>query len=102
MRFLVVDDEPLALRDLSEILRKVVPDCKIAGCTTASEAMKTVQNRENGDFDVAFLDIEPGSGNGITLAKALKDRIPDLHIIFVTAYDTYALRAFEVHATGYR
>lgn len=101
MRFLVVDDEPLALRDLSEILRKVVPDCEIVGCTTASEAMKTIQNRENGDFDVAFLDIELGSGNGITLAKALKDRIPDLHIIFVTAYDTYALRAFEVHATGY-
>ncbi len=101
MRFIVVDDEPLALRDLSEILRKVVPDCEIVGCSTASEALKTVQNRENGDFDVAFLDIELGSGNGITLAKAMKDVTPDLHIIFVTAYDTYALRAFEVHATGY-
>lgn len=101
MRFIVVDDEPLALRDLSEILRKVVPDCEIVGCSTASEAVKTIQSREAGDFDVAFLDIELGSGNGITLAKAMKDSMPDLHIIFVTAYDTYALRAFEVHATGY-
>ena len=62
MRFIVVDDEPLALRDLLEILRKVVPGCEIVGCSTASEALKTVQNRENGDFDVAFLDIELGGG----------------------------------------
>lgn len=101
MRFIVVDDEPLALRDLSEILHKIVPDCEIVGCLTASEAVKTIQSRENGNFDVAFLDIELGSGNGISLAKAMKDSIPELHIIFVTAYDTYALRAFEVHATGY-
>ena len=41
MRFIVVDDEPLALRDLLEILRKVVPGCEIVGCSTASEALKS-------------------------------------------------------------
>lgn len=101
MRFLVVDDEPLALMDLSEILRRVVPDCEIVGCSTASEALKTIQTQNKGEFDVAFLDIELGSVNGIALAKAMKDIMPELHIIFVTAYDSYALRAFEVHATGY-
>lgn len=101
MRFIVVDDEPLALRDLTEILKKAVPDCEVVGCSTASEAINTVQSHESGYFDVAFLDIELGSGNGIALAKAIKDSMPKLHIIFVTAYDRYALRAFEVHATGY-
>lgn len=52
-------------------------------------------------IDVAFLDIEMPVMNGIELAKCLKNIDENIHIIFVTAYEQYALQAFAVDAIGY-
>ena len=52
-------------------------------------------------MDVAFLDIELGSMSGLVLAKQLKEIQPELHIIFATSHEQYAVKAFQLHATGY-
>lgn len=98
MKFLLVDDEPYVLEDLAETLREAAPDSEIASFTMPSKALKYVKVNP---VDVAFLDIELGSMNGIVLAKKLKDILPGLHIIFVTGHEGYAVRAFQIHATGY-
>lgn len=98
MRFLVVDDEPFALKDLEEALREIKPDCTLSSFTSPSQVLKYAKTES---VDVAFLDIELGSVNGLVLAKSLKDILPEIHIIFVTSYEKYAVDAFQIHATGY-
>lgn len=51
--------------------------------------------------DVAFLDIEMPHMSGMELAKKLKELNPDVYIIFVTAYEQYAVKAFKIRAAGY-
>jgi len=98
MNFLVIDDEPLALEDLGEALRTSAPDCKLSMFTLPSKALAHAKEHAT---DVAFIDIELGSTNGLTLAKELKNINLDMHIIFVTSHAHYAVDAFKLHATGY-
>lgn len=98
LKFLVVDDEPLALQDLEDNLRQLRPHAVISGFTSARAALKLARTET---FDTAFLDIELGYVSGLFLAKQLKELQPGIHIIFVTSYSQYALDAFSVHATGY-
>lgn len=98
MNFLVVDDEPLALQDLEDTLKKVRPKSDIHGFTSAKDALSFAAEKK---FDAAFLDIELGYTNGIALAKQLKEIQPGIHIIFVTSHEKYAVDAFAIHATGY-
>ena len=98
MRFLAVDDERLAREELKHLLQKTVPESEIIACASAKEALAMAQESL---FDIAFLDIELGTYNGIWLAKQLKDLQPKLSIIFVTSYSEYAVEAFSIHATGY-
>lgn len=98
MQFLIVDDEPLVLRDIAEALKEAVPGCEVRPFSSPYEALDCVKKSP---FDAAFLDIELGCLNGIALAKKLKDLRPEIHIIFVTGYRKYAVDAFSVHATGY-
>ena len=95
---MIADDEPRALRDVEEALTEAVPDCKPATFTSPANALEYAQSNS---VDVAFLDIEMGRVSGLVLAKKLKDLQPDIHIIFVTSYDKYAVDAFQLHATGY-
>lgn len=100
MNFLVVDDIKIILEEECALLKKIRPDCRIAAATSVKDALALVKEET---FEVAFLDIELGDVNmdGIMLAKELKDIQPHLHIIFVTAYEKYAVDAFTIHATGY-
>lgn len=98
MRFLAVDDEPRALGDIEEALREAVPDCELTAFSSPVKALEYVQANP---VDAAFLDIEMGRVSGLVLAKQMKDIKPDIHIIFVTSYDKYAVDAFALHATGY-
>lgn len=98
MKFLVVDDEPFALSDIGEALKGAAPDGEYHLFSIPGEALSYAGQAK---VDVAFLDIELGSMSGILLAKKLKDIHPDLHIIFVTGHERYALEAFSIHATGY-
>lgn len=98
MNFLVLDDEPIILEDMEEVLKKVAPDGKYHLFSQQDEALSYAgENR----IDVAFLDIEMGYTNGLETAKRLKELQPDIHIIFVTGHEQYAVEAFAIHATGY-
>lgn len=98
MNYIAVDDEPFALEDLEEAVRKAALDCVLLGFTNPGAALEYVKTKP---IDAAFLDIELGSANGLVLAKQLKDLCPDAHIIFVTSHEKYAVQAFQLHATGY-
>ena len=99
MRILLVDDEQLQLIRLEKEVKKVFPeDGKISSFLNPLEALKKC--KEDG-VDIAFLDIEMPGINGIELAKQLKRINPLVNIIFVTAYDNYALDAYKIHASGY-
>lgn len=98
MNVIAVDDEQLALKDLMRALEKAMPDGASHGFSSSRRALEYA---ENADVDVAFLDIRMPGMNGLELAKRLKELQPEMHIIFVTSYDEYAIDAFSLHATGY-
>jgi len=95
MKALVVDDEPLARRELRRLL-DAFPSVQVIG-----EAGNIDEARERIDTlapDVVFLDIQMPGGTGFDLLAQL-DRVP--RIVFTTAYDQYAVKAFEVNALDY-
>lgn len=98
MKILLVDDEQLQLLRLEKACKAVLLDAEYSCYTNPVKALE--ENIET-SFDVAFLDIEMPSINGIQLAKKLKKINPLMKVIFVTAYNDYALQAFAVHASGY-
>lgn len=98
MRILVVDDEPMSLEETKEVTRKVKPEAEIV---SAGNYKKALEAAKEDRLDIALLDIEMPGMNGLELAKRLKEICPDINIIFVTAYEEYALEAFSVYASGY-
>jgi two-component system, LytTR family, response regulator len=95
MRTLIVDDEHLARALLREYLA-AHPDVEIVGeCANGFEAVKAIAEH---DPDLVFLDIQMPKLDGFEVVE-LAGAKP--HYIFATAYDGFALRAFEVHALDY-
>jgi two-component system, LytTR family, response regulator len=97
IKTVIVDDEPLARRNLRLLLEKD-PQIEIVDeCRNGPEAVQAIQNLTP---DLIFLDIQMPEMDGFdVLAKVDAQQI--LSIIFVTAFDQYALKAFEVHALDY-
>lgn len=97
IRTIVVDDEPPARRRLLDLLA-TEPDIEVvAECRNGREAIEAIRTTKP---DLVFLDIQMPEADGFdVVAEIGAERMPG--IIFVTAYDTYALRAFEVHALDY-
>ena len=98
MKVLLVDDEELQLIRLENAVKTVLPSSEILRYTNPVLA---AQETGNENIDVAFLDIEMPVINGISLAKKLKKVNPLVNVIFVTAYDHYAVEAYKMHASGY-
>ena len=98
MNFLLTDDEPLQLRELTSILRRVRPEAQVFAYTWPDDALEGAKVRP---MDVAFLDIQTGGMSGLELALELKKIQPGIHIIFVTGFSQYAVDAFAMHASGY-
>jgi two-component system LytT family response regulator len=97
LRTLIVDDEPLARKRIRRLLA-TEPDIAIVGeCSSGREAIEAIQESTP---DLVFLDIQmPGIGGFEVLQEIRGSHIPA--IIFVTAYDEHAVRAFEFHALDY-
>jgi len=92
-----VDDEPLAREKIRDLV-KLDPELEIAGeCTNGLEALAAIQELRP---DLLLLDVQMPEVGGFTVLEALKDEVMPL-VIFVTAYDQYAVRAFEFHALDY-
>lgn len=98
MNVLLVDDEPLQLMRLEKAVKEAMNDDNIFSYGNPLEAFLKAKEMP---IDLAFLDIEMPGLNGIQLAKRLKNLNPEINIVFVTAYDQYALEAHRIHASGY-
>ena len=97
IRVLVVDDEPLARSGLTKLCRQD-PELELVGeCADGRSALAAIEQVEP---DLLLLDIQMPEMDGFEVLRAVgPDRMPQ--VIFVTAYDQFALRAFEVHALDY-
>ena len=97
IRTLIVDDEPFARHRIRSLL-SLQPDVSvIAEC---GDGMAAVAALEEYRPDLVFLDVQMPELDGFEVLKALDPNTFPM-VIFVTAHDTYALRAFEVHAVDY-
>ncbi len=98
MKALVVDDEEPALVELKYLLDQTSEFDKIDATQSALDALKLIrQNR----YDVIFLDIQMPGLTGIELANVLREFTSPPLIVFVTAFDEYAVTAFELQALDY-
>ncbi|MBU8879649.1 LytTR family DNA-binding domain-containing protein [Bacillus sp. FJAT-29790] len=98
LRAYIVDDEPLARDELKYLLIRS-KRVKILGESDCLE--DAVADISELRPDLVFLDIELGEDNGLSLAKQLEALDQTLAIVFATAYDEYALQAFELNAVDY-
>ncbi len=97
IRVLVVDDEPLARSNLTVLLR-LDPEIKIVSeCGSGMEALAEIRNLRP---DLVFLDVQMPECDGFDVLEMLGGDLPPA-VVFVTAYDQYALRAFEAGALDY-
>jgi two-component system LytT family response regulator len=95
MKALVIDDERLARKDLISLLADF-PKLEVVGeAVNADDAIEKIEALKP---DVLFLDIQMPGKNGFEMLEAL-DLVPK--VVFTTAYDEYALKAFEVNALDY-
>jgi DNA-binding LytR/AlgR family response regulator len=95
---LVVDDEVPALDELTYLLRTMPAVSSVHAARNPSEALRSLQERR---YDVVFLDVRMPSLNGVELANVLGRFASPPVIIFVTAYEEYAVRAFDIGACDY-
>lgn len=97
IRTVIVDDEPLARRGIRAHLKEERDVEIVAECSNGREAVHVIEEQAP---DLVFLDVQMPELDGFGVLEALNvEPLPS--IIFVTAYDKYALRAFEVHALDY-
>jgi len=94
-RAIIVDDESLARKDLAAVIAEF-EEIEIVG--EAKNIQSAVQEIKNNDPDLIFLDIKMPGESGFDLVDSINE---DTHTVFVTAFDEYAIRAFEVNALDY-
>jgi two-component system LytT family response regulator len=95
MNAMIVDDEELARRLLREMLADHPEIEIVAECANGFEAVKAAAQQKP---DLLFLDVQMPKLDGFEVLELIGADVP---VIFVTAYDSYAMRAFEVHAVDY-
>jgi two-component system LytT family response regulator len=94
---LIVDDEPAARKALVHLLAPDPDIVVLAECRGGREAVRAIRERAP---ELLFLDVQMPGLDGFRVLRELEpDRVPV--VVFVTAYDKYALRAFEAHAIDY-
>ncbi|HEV2646540.1 MAG TPA: LytTR family DNA-binding domain-containing protein [Acidobacteriaceae bacterium] len=96
---LIVDDEPLARQELLYLLESAEGVDVVAQGTNGIEAVELIRTHRP---DVVFLDVQMPGLDGFAVLKKLLDKKFDLpHVVFATAFDQYAVKAFEVNAVDY-
>jgi DNA-binding LytR/AlgR family response regulator len=97
MNFLIIEDEEQAAKRLKRMVKKLVPEAFIHGpCESIEEAVEWFE--ENPQPDLAFFDIHLADGLSFEIGEKTEVSCP---IIFTTAYDQYAIRAFKLNSVDY-
>lgn len=97
LRLLIVDDEPLIRSGIRAMVSRI-PGLEVVGeCGSASQAVSTIRSHT---LDLVLLDVRMPDATGLDVIRAVgAERMP--MVIFITAYDEYAIRAFELNAVDY-
>lgn len=98
MRVVCVDDEPNALEAVERELGKIAEVADIKTFLFPAQALEYISRQET---DVAILDIDMRTMDGLSLAKKIREQSPRTNIIFLTGYSHYAVDAFRLHVSGY-
>ncbi|MDN3616194.1 LytR/AlgR family response regulator transcription factor [Vibrio gallaecicus] len=96
---IIADDEALLRRHLDKTLAEVWPELDIVSCV--DNGLKALQDIETLNPDIAFLDIRMPEIDGMKLAQKLQALPSPPLVVFITAYDEYAVKAFEQNAVDY-
>ncbi|SEJ84528.1 two component transcriptional regulator, LytTR family [Dyadobacter sp. SG02] len=99
MNVLIVEDEELSAERLQNLIRNIDPTIRVLGIIpSVFETIAYLQNKDNTEPDLIFLDIHLEDDNGFKIIESQGLMIP---VIFTTAFDDYLLRAFKVHSIDY-
>lgn len=98
MKIAVIDDERPSRKELIHQIKAVLPDSRIEEADSGASALELISSQP---FDLLFVDISLGDMEGTTLAAAARRMLPDVQIVFATAYSQYAVRAFELGVNNY-
>lgn len=98
MKVFIIDDEQLAVDSLKGMLERI-GRVQIAG--TYTNPIEALEDLDYQRVDAVFLDNEMGPYNGIQVAKDIKAKHPEINIVFVTAFEKFAVDAFAVRAVDY-
>ena len=96
MKAIIIDDERLARNELKRLLEDFPKINVIDEASNAEEALSAIEEHQP---DLIFLDIQMPGKNGFELLEEIEGKVPE--VIFTTAYDEYALKAFSVNALDY-
>ncbi|MHC4945170.1 MAG: LytR/AlgR family response regulator transcription factor, partial [Planctomycetota bacterium] len=97
IKTLIVDDEPLARERIRSLLEGEADFDIVAECDSGAKAVQAIESHKP---DLVFLDIQMPEVDGFDVLIALEEENMPL-VVFVTAFDQYAVRAFDVHALDY-
>lgn len=96
MNVIIIEDEPLAVRELESVLREVAPELRVvAVLESVQEGIAWLQQQQ---ADLVFSDIHLGDGKSFEIFEQVAVKSP---VIFITAYDEYALEAFKSQGIDY-
>ncbi|WMI81307.1 LytR/AlgR family response regulator transcription factor [Anaerotignum sp. MB30-C6] len=98
MKIAIVDDERPSRSELRHLISDYLAEGEIMEASSGEEAMKLFLKE---DFDLIFMDINLGDIDGATLAAMAKRAHPNVEIVFATAYNNYAEKAFDIDALNY-
>lgn len=97
MRILIVEDETAACENLAVILKEIEPEIQITGCTESiTQTIRWLKNNEMPDL--ILMDIHLSDGSAFSVFDRMDIETP---VIFITAYDEYAIEAFKVNSIDY-
>ena len=97
MNVLIIEDEPRAAGRLVRLIKKIAPEFMIIAQTDSiADSIRVIESRT--DIQLIFSDIELGDGTSFEIFRQVKSNVP---IIFTTAYNQYAIKAFKVNGVDY-
>jgi two-component system, LytTR family, response regulator LytT len=97
MNVLIIEDEPAALKRMTKLLEEIDPTVVVVGTAeTISDAVRWIE--DNGSPDLAFFDVQLADGESFEIFKHTEVLFP---VVFTTAYDEHAIRAFRFSALDY-